>query len=122
MWIALMIYGIWHTLPFSFIVFYAGLQTVPQDTLEAAKVDGASKWQTMMNVVVPHLMPLVSFVTLMLLMDNFRVYEPLVSFQAEAHAQSLSTFIVSDLIEAGNPLYASAGATSILTIIGVALL
>ncbi|MBO6773931.1 MAG: sugar ABC transporter permease [Marinibacterium sp.] len=122
MWIALMVYGVWHTLPFSFITFYAGLQTVPQDTLEAARVDGASKWQTMMNVVVPHLMPLVSFVTLMLLMDNFRVFEPIISFQAEAHAQSLSTFIVSDLREAGNPLYASAGATSILTIIGVAIL
>ncbi|TCL08793.1 carbohydrate ABC transporter membrane protein 1 (CUT1 family) [Shimia isoporae] len=122
MWIMLMVYGVWHTLPFSFITFYAGLQTVPQDTLEAARVDGASKWQTMISVVVPHLMPLVSFVTLMLLMDNFRVLEPLVSFQAEAHAQSLSTFIVSDLIEAGNPLYASAGATSILTIIGVAIL
>jgi ABC-type sugar transport system permease subunit len=64
-------------------------------------------------------MPLVSFVTLMLLMDNFRVFEPLVSFQAEAHAQSLSTFIVSDLREATNPLYASTGATSMLTIIGV---
>jgi multiple sugar transport system permease protein len=122
MWIALIIYGIWHTLPFSFITFYAGLQTVPQDTLEAARVDGANKWQTMMNVVVPHLMPLVSFVTLMLLMDNFRVFEPIVSFQAQAHAQSLSTFIVSDLREAGNPLYASAGATSILTILGVAIL
>ena len=122
MWIMLMVYGVWHTLPFAFITFYAGLQTVPQDTLEAAKVDGANKWQTMMNVVVPHLMPLVSFVTLMLLMDNFRVFEPLVSFQAEAHAQSLSTFIVADLREAGNPLYASAGATSMLTIIGVAIL
>ena len=122
MWIMLMVYGVWHTLPFSFITFYAGLQTVPTDTLEAARVDGANKWQSMINVVVPHLMPLVSFVTLMLLMDNFRVFEPLVSFQAEAHAQSLSTFIVSDLREAGNPLYASAGATSILTIIGVAIL
>jgi len=122
MWIALMVYGVWHTLPFSFITFYAGLQTVPQDTLEAARVDGANKRQTMINVVVPHLMPLVSFVTLMLLMDNFRVFEPIISFQAEAHAQSLSTFIVSDLREAGNPLYASAGATSILTIIGVAIL
>jgi len=122
MWIALIIYGIWHTLPFSFITFYAGLQTVPQDTLEAARVDGANKWQTMMGVVVPHLMPLVSFVTLMLLMDNFRVFEPIISFQAEAHAQSLSTFIMTDLREAGNPLYASAGATSILTIIGVGIL
>ena len=53
MWIMLIVYGVWHTLPFSFITFYAGLQTVPQDTLEAARVDGANKWQTMINVVVP---------------------------------------------------------------------
>ncbi|MDJ0827461.1 MAG: sugar ABC transporter permease [Rhodobacter sp.] len=122
MWIMLMVYGVWHTLPFSFITFYAGLQTVPKDILEAAQIDGASKWQSMMLVVVPHLMPLVSFVTLMLLMDNFRVFEPIVSFNAQAHATSLSWFIYNDLREAGNPLYASAGATSMLTILGVVIL
>ncbi len=121
-WIMLMVYGVWHTLPFSFITFYAGLQTVPQDTIEAAQIDGASKWQAMRHVVVPHLMPLVSFVTLMLLMDNFRVFEPIVSFSAQAHATSLSWFIYNDLREAGNPLYASAGATSMLTILGVVIL
>lgn len=121
-WTMLIVYGIWHTLPFSFITFYAGLQTVPNDTVEAAKIDGASKWQTMIFVVVPHLMPLVSFVTLMLLMDNFRVFEPLVSFRAEAHATSLSWIIYNDLRESGNPLYGSAGATSILTIAGVIIL
>jgi multiple sugar transport system permease protein len=122
MWIMLMVYGVWHTLPFSFITFYAGLQTVSQDTLEAAQIDGASKWQSMIHVVVPHLMPLVSFVTLMLLMDNFRVLEPIVSFSAQAHAQSLSYYIYNDLRESGNPLYASAGATSILTILFVVIL
>lgn len=122
MWIMLMVYGVWHTLPFSFITFYAGLQTVPQDVLEAARIDGASKWQSMMLVVVPHLMPLVSFVTLMLLMDNFRVFEPIVSFNAQAHATSLSWFIYNDLRESGNPLYASAGATSMLTILGIVIL
>ena len=76
----LIVYGVWHTVPFSFIVFYAGLQTVPQDTLEAAQIDGASKWQRMIYVTIPHLMPIASFVTLMLLMDNFRVFEPIVSF------------------------------------------
>jgi len=121
-WIMLIFYGVWHTLPFSFITFYAGLQTVPSDILEAALIDGANKWQSMMQIVVPYLMPIVSFVTLMLLMDNFRVFEPIISFQAEAHAQSLSTFIQSDLREAGNPLYASASATSMLTIIGVIIL
>ncbi len=122
MWIMLMVYGVWHTLPFSFITFYAGLQTVPEDTLEAAQIDGASKWQSMIHVVVPHLMPLVSFVTLMLIMDNLRVFEPIVSFSAEAHARSLSWIIFNDLRESGNPLYASAGATSILTIIIVVVL
>lgn len=121
-WTMLMVYGVWHTLPFSFIVFYAGLQTVPSDTLEAAKIDGASKWQSLLYVVVPHLMPLVSFVTLMLLMDNFRVFEPIVSFAAEAHATSLSWIIFNDLRESGNPLYGSAGATSLLTILGVVIL
>ena len=121
-WVMLIVYGVWHTLPFSFITFYAGLQTVPDDILEAAKVDGASKWETMLHVVVPHLMPLVSFVTMMLLMDNFRVFEPIVSFSAEAHARSLSWIIYNDLRESGNPLYGSAGATSMLTIIGVVIL
>lgn len=121
-WIMLMVYGVWHLLPFSFIVFYAGLQTVPGETLEAAMIDGASKWQRMLHVVVPHLTPLVIFVTLILLMDNFRVFEPIVGFQAQAHATSLSWIIFNDLREAGNPLYGSAGATSIMTIIGVAIL
>ncbi len=121
-WIMLMAYGVWHTLPFSFITFYAGLQTVSTDTLEAAQIDGASRWQSLIHVVVPHLMPLVSFVTLMLLMDNFRVFEPIVSFSAQGHAQSLSWFIYNDLRESGNPLYSSAGATSMLTILGVVIL
>ena len=121
-WTMLIVYGIWHTLPFSFVVFYAGLQTVPVDTLEAAEIDGATKWQCTVYVVVPHLVPLITFVTLMLLMDNFRVFEPIVSFSAEAHARSLSWIIFNDLRESGNPLYGSAGATSILTIIGVIFL
>ena len=122
MWIMLIVYGIWSSIPFSFIVFYAGLQTVPADTLEAAQIDGASKWQSMRHVIVPHLMPLVVFITLIQLMDNFRVFEPIISFQAGAYAQSLSTIIYNDLREAGNPLYGSAAATSVLTIIGVVIL
>ena len=45
-------------------------------------IDGASKWQSMRHVIVPHLMPLVVFITLIQLMDNFRVFEPIISFQA----------------------------------------
>lgn len=121
-WIMIMVYGVWHSLPFSFIVFYAGLQSVPEDTMEAAMIDGASRWQRMRYVVVPHLMPLVVFLLLIQLMDNFRVFEPIVGFSAEAHATSLSWIIFNDLRESGSPLYGSAGATSMLTILGVVIL
>ncbi len=121
-WIMLMVYGIWHSAPFAFVVFYAGLQTVPADTLESAMIDGASRWERIRYVVIPHLAPLATFVGLIQLMDNFRVFEPVVGFNAEAHATSLSWIIYNDLKNQGEPLYGSAAATSMLTIFGVALL
>jgi multiple sugar transport system permease protein len=120
-WIMLMVYGIWSSAPFAFVVYYAGLQTVPQDTLESAMIDGASRWERIRYVVIPHLLPLTTFMALIKIMDNFRVFEPIVSFNAAAHAQSLSYFIYSDL-GGETRLLSSAAATSVLTILGVAIL
>jgi ABC-type sugar transport system permease subunit len=120
-WLTLMIYGIWHSAPFAFVVFYAGLQTVNADALEAAMIDGASRLQRVWYVVIPHLKPLFIFVALIQLMDNFRVFEPIVGFSAEANASSLSYAIYSDL--KGDVIqFNSAAATSVLTIVGVAIL
>ncbi|MGR3503849.1 carbohydrate ABC transporter permease [Pseudaestuariivita sp.] len=121
MWISLIVYGIWSSAPFAFVVFYAGLQTVPQDTLESAQIDGATRWQQIRFVVIPHLAPLVTFVALFQLMDNFRVFEPIIGFAAEAHATSLSWIIFNDLGGETRQLTAAA-TTSVLTIIGVAIL
>ena len=121
-WITLFVYGIWHNAPFSFVVFYAGLQGVPQDTLESAMVDGASRWERIRFVVIPYLMPLATFIALMQLMDNFRVFEPIIGFSAEANATSLSYLIFSDLRAGASPLFGSAAATSMLTILGVFVL
>jgi multiple sugar transport system permease protein len=121
-WIMLFVYGIWNSAPFAFIVFYAGLQTVPADTLESAMIDGASRWERLRYVVIPHLAPLVTFIALIQLMDNFRVFEPIVGFSAEANATSLSWIIYNDLRGQGIPLFGSAAATSMLTIAGVAVL
>lgn len=121
-WVTLIVYGIWHQTPFPFIVFYAGLQTVSQDVLEAAMIDGASRWARVRHVVVPHLAPLVTFCALIQLMDNFRVFEPIVGFSASANATSLSWIIYNDLRGQESPLFGSAAATSMLTILGVIIL
>ncbi len=120
-WIMLMVYGIWSSAPFAFVIYYAGLQTVPQDTLESAMIDGATRWERVRYVILPHLIPLTTFMALIKIMDNFRVFEPIVSFQAAAHAQSLSYFIYQDL-GGETRLLSSAAATSVLTILGVAIL
>ena len=120
-WITLIVYGVWHSAPFAFVIFYAGLQTLPQDTLESAMIDGASRWERIRYVVIPHLMPLVTFVALIQLMDNFRVFEPIIGFNAEAHATSLSSIIFSDL-GGESRLLSSASTTSVLTIMGVIVL
>ncbi len=121
MWTMLTVYGIWSSAPFAFVVYYAGLQTVPQDTLESAMIDGATRWHRIRYVLLPHLMPLTTFMALIKLMDNFRVFEPIISFQAAAHAQSLSYFIYQDL-GGETRLLSSAAATSVLTILGIVVL
>lgn len=120
-WITVMIYGIWSSAPFAFVVFYAGLQTVNTDSLEAAMIDGATKWQQIRFVVIPHLMPLVTFIALIQLMDNFKVFEPVVGFSAQANAPSLSYIIYADL-RSDIIRFNSAAATSVLTIIGVIII
>ena len=121
-WVMLMVYGVWHSAPFAFIIFYAGLQTVPAETIEAAMIDGASRWERTRYVVLPHLVPLIVFIALIQLMDNFRVFEPIVGFSAQASATSLSWIIYNDLAGGEGTFFGSAGATSVLTILGVAVL
>lgn len=72
--------------------------------------------------VVPYLVPLATFIGLMQLMDNFRVFEPIIGFSAAASATTLSYLIYNELRLSDTPLFNSAAATSMLTIIGVLIL
>lgn len=116
----IILYGIWHVMPFAFIVFYAGLQGVPQDSLEAARLDGASRWQQLRYVTLPHLAPLLVFVTLIHLMDAYRVFEPVLVLTRGAFTTSVQYLTYSVLLEENNAFKASAAA--ILTLIGIGVL
>jgi multiple sugar transport system permease protein len=55
----------WMFIPFMMILILAGLQAIPKDILEAAKIDGASSWQTFLKIIFPIMIP-VSITVLML--------------------------------------------------------
>ena len=120
----MMFYRVWHVAPFAFVVLYAGLQTVSRDQLEAAVIDGASRWQRLRLVILPHLAPLMVFLALIHLMDSYRVFEEIIGFSAQAHRISLQwmTFDLLQPDDSGNRAIARASASSMLTMIGVVIL
>ena len=106
------------------MVFYAALQTVSQDALEAALIDGATRLQRLRYVIIPHLAPLIVFVALIHLMDAYRVFEEIIGFSAQAHRISLQwmTFDLLQPDDSGNRAIARASASAMLTMVGVTLL
>ena len=118
--ILIIAYGIWHVVPFAFIVLYAGLQSVPQDSLEAATIDGASRWQKLRYVTLPHLAPLLLFITLIHLMDAYRVFEPVLVLTQGVFTTSVQYLTYYILLSENNPYKASAAA--VLTLIGIVFL
>jgi multiple sugar transport system permease protein len=113
-------YGVWHVSPFAFIVLYAGLQGVPQDSIEAARLDGASKLQVLWFVTLPHLAPLTIFITLIHLMDAYRVFEPILVLTQGVFTTSVQFLTYSILLDESNPYKASAA--SVLTLVGIGFL
>lgn len=120
----MLFYRVWHVAPFAFVIFYAGLQTVNQDTLESAVIDGASRFERLRYVIIPHLMPLIVFIALIHLMDCYRVFEEIVGFSSQSHVISLQwltyDFLQSD--DSGNRSIGRASASAMLTMVGIVVL
>ena len=65
----------WKSAPFMMLVLYAGLQSLNQSVLEAARVDGANGWFLLTRIILPLLRPLVLFVLSIRIMDAFRFFD-----------------------------------------------
>ncbi len=66
---------IWQYTPFAMILLLAGLQSLPDTPFEAARVDGANKWQQIRYIAVPLLMPVISIVAILRIVDIFRIFD-----------------------------------------------
>jgi hypothetical protein len=57
------------------IIYIAGLQSVPEDMLEAARIDGANGWQTLWKITIPNVMPSITICTFLTLTNSFKLYD-----------------------------------------------
>ncbi|MGH3518294.1 MAG: carbohydrate ABC transporter permease [Haloechinothrix sp.] len=74
-WIALIGLDTWQWTPFVALILIAGLQSVPQEPLEAAAIDGANRWQTFRHVVLPQLMPFIAIALVLRVIQAFKTFD-----------------------------------------------
>ena len=65
----------WQQVGYMMIIYIAGLQSVPESLHEAAKIDGASKWQTLIHVTLPNMMPSITICTFLTLTNSFKLFD-----------------------------------------------
>ena len=65
----------WQQIGYMMIIYIAGLQAVPGDMLEAAKMDGANSLQTLMKVIIPNVMPSITICTFLTLTNSFKLFD-----------------------------------------------
>jgi multiple sugar transport system permease protein len=92
-WTALMIVNIWRGTPFYGISFLAGLQVIPIDLYEAARVDGASRWQQFRRITLPLLRPVLLVVLMLSTILTFADFQ--VPFVLTNGAPYSTTYVLS---------------------------
>ena len=65
----------WQQIGYMMIIYVAGFQAVPEDMLEAAVIDGATKWQTLFHVIIPNMMGSIATCTFLTLTNSFKMFD-----------------------------------------------
>lgn len=108
---AVIIVGTWRYMGYYMLLFLAGLQTIPAQLYEAAETDGASPWQRFVHVTLPGLRHTTFFVTVLLTIESFKVFDLILVMTGGGPGQStlvLSQYIYQKGFEENQFGYASA--------------
>ena len=65
----------WQQIGYMMIIYIAGLQAIPQDMMEAAKIDGASRMQTLFHITIPNVMPSITICMFLSLTNAFKLFD-----------------------------------------------
>jgi multiple sugar transport system permease protein len=79
---AIILFAVWKNFGYNMIIFLAGLQSIPEELYEAARIDGASVWRQFASVTLPMLSPVVMLVGILTIAGYFQLFaEPYVMTQ-----------------------------------------
>ena len=116
--IAIVIIDVWKTTPFIGLLVLAGLQVIPDEVYEAAKVDGAGAWKRFIWVTLPLARPAILVALLFRLLDLLRLYDvPSILTNGANDTQTLSLFTYQNAISQVKTGYGSALSTLTFIII-----
>ena len=88
------IYGIWSYTGYYAIILLAGLSIIPSDLYEAAKAEGASRWQTFIKITVPLLMPIIFFLMLTGFINTFQAFNSIFVMQTSSAGDTMDVVTV----------------------------
>jgi ABC-type sugar transport system permease subunit len=116
----IMLYGVWRDTPFAIIVMFAGLQTLSIEQLEAAQIDGASRWQQLRYITLAHLRPLIILIAMIVIMDKYRIFDAILVLTQMNPIYGADTIMLYNWrIAVEVQRLGKANAMSVLTVIGI---
>jgi trehalose/maltose transport system permease protein len=111
---------IWKTTPFVALLLLAGLQVIPDDVYEAARIDGANWLQTFFRITLPLLRPAILVTLIFRTLDALRVFDVFyVMFGNRQNTQTMAIYNQQNIVEFSDLGYGSAISVAIFLIIGI---
>ena len=95
----------WQMIGYMMIIYIAGLQNIPTDVLEAARVDGASKLRTLFSITIPSVMPSITICLFLTITNSFKLFDQNLALTAGAPAKK-TQMVALDIY---NTFYGSVG-------------
>ncbi len=118
---AIIIVYLWKNLGYSAIVYLAGLQNIPADLYEAARVDGANPWQSFWNITLPQLSPVTFFIVITTILGSFQAFD-IIAVMTKGGPVNATTTMVWYLYEEGFVAFRAGRAAAAAMILFVLML
>ncbi len=88
------LYGVWSYTGYYAIILLAGLSIIPSDLYEAAKAEGASRWQTFIKITIPLLMPIIFFLLLTGFINSFQAFNHIMVMKTSSAGETMDVVTI----------------------------